>query len=352
MFALVWSKLLNALKKPESALLAPVEIPKIENAPQMPSKETVSIDQSVDLPHWLENEDALRDEGVIFGLSGSDPEEKIKIIESLFQLQSTEISKSIELFTEKINELNLKIGESNEKIDQYKTHLKQLEESKPADHELPRSLFLTILSLCMVVGNYFFIDYLLAPSLGTEHFFISLGIYLAGLFGVFKAKSIITNAEHEIRWRVLLAELVLPLTASFLVLSQTWDREPFLKNMGYFLFMMALFVYGGKMFLQYFGELKPHWSSWRKNLLQEKNKKANVEEMEQKIERQTLILEELRLSRWKILPEFTKVEGEWEQIQSKKNALIALFMSEYMLAADYKGKMSKTQIRKIIEHGE
>jgi hypothetical protein len=39
---------------------------------------------SINQPDWLINEDILRDEGVIFGLSGSNPEEKFQLFEVIF----------------------------------------------------------------------------------------------------------------------------------------------------------------------------------------------------------------------------------------------------------------------------
>lgn len=74
--------------------------------PDVKFEEDIPIPE-IELPTWLKQEDLLRDEGVLFGLSGSEPTEKIKIIESTYeQVLASPNQKKMHLH-EKIGELNL-----------------------------------------------------------------------------------------------------------------------------------------------------------------------------------------------------------------------------------------------------
>src|SRR6218665_3664362 len=91
-------------------------------------------------PFWLENEDALRDEGVIFGLSESKAEEKIAAIRNYFSHKTAELEKSVEYLSEKIVELNLFIGQKEARIDELKEKALTLENREAANHYLPRTI--------------------------------------------------------------------------------------------------------------------------------------------------------------------------------------------------------------------
>ena len=65
-----------------SSVNAPVVIN--SNTPQSEQNQTLPVKTEVLIPYWLEDEDTLRDEGVLFGLSESDPTEKTDIIHKYF----------------------------------------------------------------------------------------------------------------------------------------------------------------------------------------------------------------------------------------------------------------------------
>ena len=88
------------------------------NAPQ--KQEITPIE--VTIPYWLDDEDTLRDEGVLFGLSESDPNEKTDIIQKYFSNLAAGHIAVVEEQNERIQELNLFIGQKNNRIEELLTH--------------------------------------------------------------------------------------------------------------------------------------------------------------------------------------------------------------------------------------
>ena len=81
----------------------PAQLPRLKNA-------------EVEIPYWLEDEDTLRDEGVLFGLSESDPTEKTDIIQKYFSQLAAEPVSYLEQHNERIQELSAKAGFKDSRI--------------------------------------------------------------------------------------------------------------------------------------------------------------------------------------------------------------------------------------------
>lgn len=110
----------------------------------------------VSIPYWLSDEDTLRDEGVLFGLSESEPTEKTDIIQKYFSQLAAEPVSYIEQHNERIQELNLFIGKKTDRIEELKIRLNEHEAAKTdSDHHLPRTLIGLSLCIAMCIGNFF-----------------------------------------------------------------------------------------------------------------------------------------------------------------------------------------------------
>jgi hypothetical protein len=109
-------------------------------------------------PDWLINEDILRDEGVIFGLSGSNPDEKISIIKHYFAQQTAETDRIIEQKEEKIGELNYWVNEKESAVKELEQKIQDLKNQEFTEqHHLPRTVVGLLLACGIAVGNYFLI---------------------------------------------------------------------------------------------------------------------------------------------------------------------------------------------------
>ena len=103
------------------------------------------------LPLWLTDEQMLRDEAVLFGLSESQPDEKIAVIRYAFAALTAPLEKQIEQRHETIGDLNLLLEVLDSKLVEYKNN-------NPSD-TLPgwpigRFLLGLLASLSLCAGTY------------------------------------------------------------------------------------------------------------------------------------------------------------------------------------------------------
>jgi hypothetical protein len=300
------------------------------------------------LPFWLENEDALRDEGVIFGLSDSKVEEKTAIIRNFFATQTADLEKQVEEFNEKIGEINLFIEQKELRINELSEKSRLLDEKERQTHQLPRTLAGLLLSLAMCVGNYFLIAETLKGSYQHNYQFIAIGIFLAGMFNLFGRISFFHEQDTSLSWRRMLEEIGMPLAASAFVFIHSLEAQSTLRAFALFFFTFFLFLFAGKLLLSNMTITKDDLSKWLDNqrLKSDKiNKSVDWEEETLKLKNE---IDELRIKKWEIIPTLNKAQAELTKINGKREALIKLFESEFNLARSYRDKLSAKDLKEII----
>ncbi len=299
------------------------------------------------LPHWLENEDALRDEGVIFGLSESKAEEKIAIIRSVFEYQTADLEKEIEEKNEKIGELNLFIEQKEVRINELTDKTRLLEEKETVSHQLPRTLAGLLLSLAMCVGNYFLISETLKNSYQQNYQFIGIGVFLAGMFNLFGSISFFHEKDTSISRRKILEEIGMPLAASFFVFIHALETQSVWRSLALLFFVFFLFLFAGKLLLSNMTVTKDDLSKWLKNVRLNNDKVNKSADWEDEIQKLKSEIDELRVKKWEIIPILNKRQAELNQTNGRRDALIKIFESEFNLARSYRDKLTAKQIRAI-----
>lgn len=343
-----WLKSLLPSKKQNDSEMNLTFSPQIVNN-QIPEPTQV-FEQSeyIPFPHWLSNEDALRDEGVIFGLSEAKPDEKVKIITSIFEQKLSFYQKKREELSEKISEINLFIEKNHEDL----TAL-QLKSASTMNKELLEENLIRVgvglaISIGMCFGNYFLIDFSLSQGLPQNHQWISYGVFLTGMFSLFNPLSVLHSEVSKVTWKTALEEFGVPFSASLFVFVQVVENQPIFKSIALLLFVFFMFLVSGKILLSSISKLKSEIRILAKNLEMKANKKlVSTTWREEKVDLEKKI-EDLRIDKWRILPELNHTEAEIDKINSEKEALINVFYSEYNLAKSYKNKMSGNQIKNIL----
>lgn len=310
---------------------------------------TIAENQDEPLPHWLSSEDALRDEGVIFGLSNAEAEEKSTVIRSFFKHQTADIEKEVERFSEKIGEINLFIGQKEGRINELKSRIETLEGQTPEEHNLLRTSVGLLLAVGMCVGNFFLIDHSLTPNFSENHEFIAFGVLLAGLFNLFGRFSFFHEKGSSVSWRQLLEEVSLPFAAAFFVFTQSINSQPFLQAIALFLFVFSLFMFSGKLVLSNLSVIKTDSLAWSKNVRLRRDKITKKDLWETEITELEQAIDTLRVEKWHILPNLNQAEAALERYNSKRDSLIKLFESEFRLARSYRDKLSGNQLKRILE---
>ena len=193
-------------------------------------------------PDWLINEDILRDEGVIFGLSGSNPDEKISIIKHYFAQQTAETDRIIEQKEEKIGELNYWVNEKESAVKEIEQKIQDLKNQEfTENHHLPRTVVGLLLACGIAVGNYFLIEESLRGQFEQSKL-IAAGVFMAGMFSLFGRISFLHDEAKESNWKRLLEEVGMPLASAFFVFAQIYATQTPMKVLG-FVWVYFLFVY-------------------------------------------------------------------------------------------------------------
>ncbi len=302
---------------------------------------------SLNAPYWLEDEDTLRDEGVLFGLSESEPTEKTDIIYKYFQHLSADYEHDIEQQNERVQEMNLFIGQKENLIQELQTKLRRLEETRPeGEHQLPRTLVGLLLSIAMCVGNYYLIEETLRPTFASSSF-VALGVFLAGMFNLFGRISLFHDTESGVSWRRLLEEVGMPFAAALFVFAQAWPTQNGWQATALFVFVFFLFLFAGKLFLSNTTLLRNDLRIWintrrsrRETLDHRQNWEAEIGQLNQQID-------ELRVKKWQVLREQSASEGERDRLHARRDMLIKLFESEFYLARRMKERLSERQLQQI-----
>ncbi|PWJ57547.1 hypothetical protein CLV98_10617 [Dyadobacter jejuensis] len=303
-------------------------------------------------PLWLRDEDILRDEGVLFGLSESDPTEKTDIIHQYFSQLSAGFGADIERKNEEIQEYNLFIGQKTQRVSEL-TRSMQERSTIPADHHhfLPRTIIGLVLSLVVCVSNFFLIEETLLPDYPHTPW-VALGVFCAGMFNLFGHISFFHQGDARANWRTVLEETGLPVAAALFVLVHAWQHQTPWHALGVFVFVLFLFLFSGKLLLSNVTVLRKDLQSWlslrRRQRLAEEELAAwgtELRELEGEIS-------EIRVQKWQAVREQATAETEREKIIAKRNMLIKIFESEYHLARSMKERLTGKELKYISDQGK
>jgi len=338
--------------QPVSSLVTPV-LPPVPPTPTVQA--TVQPDASVadvpsvvePLPHWIADEDALRDEGVLFGLSEAGPEEKVAVIRYHFAQQTAPVEQEIERFSEKIGELNLFLEQKETRINDLRQQLDQLRTRSVVDTYLPRTLIGLLLAIVMCVGTFFLIDDTLRPAF-PDNRWIAVGVYLTGMFGLFNRTSVFHDSEARFSGRRLLEEVGLPLATSLFVLAQAWATRPVWSALALFVFVFFTFLLAGKLTLGLFTVLAGDLATIQTNRQLRRDQAQKTPVLEAALEHLTLETDAIRAQKWPLVTALNRAEAEAARLNARRDQLVNLFISEFELARSLRDRLTERQRAEIL----
>lgn len=308
------------------------------------------ISPDIKIPNWLDDEETLRDEGVLFGLSESEPTEKTDIIHKYFSHLSAIPLKKIEEMNEQIQDLNLFIGQKANRLAWLDAQLNSSTDSQVTkEHQLPRIIIGLILSVAMCFGNFFLIESSLQQSYPNPTP-IAFGIFLAGMFSLFGKISLFHDTESKLSWRSLLEEIGIPLAAALFIFSKVFPTQGIFEATCLFIFIFFLFLFAGKLLLSNVTVLRKELAGWSQIRMA---KREYQQQMEAWKSEKNILEEEvanLRIKRWQFLKEQNQAESERDQCFARRDMLIKIFESEFYLARRMKQQLSKKQLDLIQDH--
>jgi hypothetical protein len=312
---------------------------------EQPTPNYPSQAPAIEWPIWLENDDLLRDEGVIFGLSESKSEEKTGIIKNYFAHQTAGLEREVELNGEKIQELNLFIEQRETRINDTKAKLNVFENQEiKSEHQLLRTIVGLVFSVAMCVGNYFLIEDTLRPLYGSSQW-IAVGVFLAGMFNLFGRISLFHDADSRLSWKQLLEEIGMPLAASTFVFVQALQQQPIMRSLALFGFVFFLFLFAGKLLLSNLTLLHNDLRIWTNKTTFDRELKTKTEDWENEKARLEQEIDEFRIQKWQIVPNLNKAEAELTRLNARRDMLVKLFESEFLLARQIRERLTDRQLR-------
>lgn len=349
-----FSEFLNGSRGKELDYQVEEPLPQVADEPSSPSPLSLNTSPPPSLentnltaPYWLEDEDTLRDEGVLFGLSESDPTQKTDIIHNYFQHFSAHHGRNIEQQNERVQELNLFIGQKENRIQELQSKLRLLGETRPeGEHQLPRTLVGLALSIAMCVGNYYLIEETLRPTFASSSF-VALGVFLAGMFNLFGRVSLFHDTESNVSWRRLLEEVGMPFAAALFVFAQAWQTQNWWQATALFVFVFFLFLFAGKLFLSNTTLLRNDLHVWLTAVRTRRQATDHHQDWEAEVGRLHQEIDELRIRKWQVLREQGTSESERDRLHARRDMLIKLFESEFYLARKMKERLTARQLSEI-----
>jgi hypothetical protein len=336
----------SAAASPRPVLIEPNQLAVEPAGPQRTFEVQELPKVEVPIPYWLEDEDMLRDEGVLFGLSESDPNEKTDIIQKYFSNLAAGHIANIEQQNERIQELNLFIGQKNNRIDELQERLKNPANPVATEHHLPRTLIGITLCIAMCIGNFFLIRESLKPVF-NDNSWIALGVFLAGMFSLFGRISLFHDTESKVTWKSLLEEIGLPFATALFVFANVITYQAWWQAFALFIFVFFLFLFAGKLLLSNITVLRNDLQAWlniRKDRQDSNDNHANWEAECQTLQEE---IDELRVKKWQVLREQSASETERDKLFAKRDMLIKLFESEFYLARRMKNELTTRQLNLI-----
>ncbi len=301
------------------------------------------------LPSWFTDEESLRDEGVLFGLSDARPDGKLAQIRAFFARQAAPLNELVDGQTEKIGELNLFIEQRENRITTLRDQISDLQVRRPTQNNLIRTGVSLLLSVGMCVSNFYLIDETLHPIFPNR--WIAVGVFLAGMFNLFGQTSLFYEENARLSGRRILAELSLPLAASVFILVQALQTQSASQAIALFAFVFFLFLLAGKLLLSTLTILQTDLATIQANQQLALTKAQSLPAWEVEIDRLTCEIDAIRAKKWPIINILSHSQAEMIRLNTRRDELVNLFMSEFELARSLRDRLTEQQ-RKLIMNYE
>lgn len=297
---------------------------------------------------WIENEELLRDEAVIFGLSDGDMTLKKEVIRSYFEEKITNASINQQIATEKKSRLEQEAAEIKQK---YEANIDKEEllsvKTPPVETFKARLLAGSITYLLTSILSFVWLYEWLAPY-WKYPIWVTIGVYLFGMFSFWGNVSILhSDTSESLRsWRKWVEELGIPFVSAFFVVAWGLTERPVLHSIVIFVLSFFLFAFVGKGLLGHLARWESTLKQQEANRRDETWRTAELQRIAQEIPIQKTHLQELNLeieNLYKILStmEFPAI------IAARREVALHLFESEAQLARSTKVTASPQKVQTI-----
>lgn len=298
---------------------------------------------------WIEDEGLLRDEGVLFGLEGVSVEEKVETINNYYdQIIQPEYVKK-ESFQVKKIDIDDSIKEIHETIQGLEEENIQINSQKKSlnFYWMARNIVGALLVLTTVIANYKLIEFFLKPYF-QDNFYPSIGVFGFGMFNIFKPFSIWFLQDESQPFQKdknskidIAIEILPPLVSTGLIIAFASTYFPVPILITGFLFILALFLLNGKLFLSLGAIINRNLQLSLKERKDIKLSMGKVKANEELISNAQIELEKLNNEKNEIENQLITVLTKIKESEENKKSRINLFLSEYKVGNTLKQSLNK-----------
>lgn len=310
-------------------------------------EQVVEIESPSALPTWLKDDNDIRDEGVIFGLTGAKAEEKVDLIKSIYKRLASDADKRVVHLSEQIGVLNLQIEQIEQnKEEEFKKKEFHLNYSYQP-HQMPRLSIAILFTIVALAGAFFLVDFGIKQKITEPRWLIAIGIYFAGLFSVYQRSEVLESQPKHTFWKIIEWYFV-PFAAASFVFICALESLGWALSIALFLFIIGAFLVLGRLFFSHINQWTNERRLWKENRENSLFLKKKLEPLQEKITEYNNQINEIRAEKWNIVPRLTEAENTLSNLNSQRDEKIQIFMSEYELAKTVRHKFSSKDIKNII----
>ena len=309
---------------------------------------------------WILDENLLRDEGVMFGISEGEAEPKTQTIRLYFQEMIALRQKESELLQAEIAKAAAELEEQEAASARLAAAIRELAGGMPpAPHSFYRVLAGLLAYAVMTAFTFFAIYQWLRPHWDYP-LLTALGVYCFGALSLYAKRSFLYQAgpspadgqapAGRDAWKIYLEELGIPLVATLFILFWGAQEVPWHQMLSFGLLLYFLFLFSGKGLLssiqrvpREFAILRANWAQRRRAKAESAAKKQELAELGQASETRSAQMSELARQR-------KTLEIEISGLEEKSAVAVAYFLSEYHLARAASSTLTSEQLTKLSLH--
>lgn len=332
----------------------PAALPIVPPAGTPPASKSNITDEGTkgaDEQRWIENDGLLRDEGVLFGMSGGNVESKLAVIEHYYARQIREAERECELAGERLETAQKVLALQQDLMKDRRQEWQELHTRLAlAAHDFLRAIVGMVLYGCVIALVYFLLYDWLKPYWPRHTGLIVAGVYGFGMLSLFQRGSFLyagnrpvmsaesgeATAETETarppeQWKVMLEEVGVPAVTALLAVVWGWPDHTPAQGVAMYLFLFFAFLFTGKGFLNNIVRVTASLRAVGDNFRQRKWRKRRLAELITLQAEDDRVLKE-RVETVKVLEEKRDVLPDSEQLRLQCLTKQELFRSEYILA--------------------
>lgn len=306
---------------------------------------------------WLSDENLLRDEGAYYGLSGAGPEEKIESIKKCFSELMARFMSVVDSLLQEINQLKNEIQSAEISLDEKYASLEEIIKLNDYPHKWFRQVT-GLLVYFFGIGFTFWLIYDRLDGAVNYPILISLGCYILGAFSLFHERSILFFKNQIVRddqgnrepWKIYLEEFGIPFIVSLFVLLVSFDVSKWHVELSIGLLIYILLLFSGKGFLAYIQRVNSETKYYSLSRQKRKNNKRkaqkyqeDIKELEIKIKQNTEKIEQKST-------ELRAAQVNVDYLNAQCDAKVALFLSEYRFAKEFRQHAPEEEIKAILQN--